>query len=410
MNELPPTAGLPLEWQDFSAALFAGNDDAGFSTSLAKFIDVPELDIFSSGTLCLSIAFETLKRKTGRSKVIVPAYTCPLVAIAARAAGVDVLLCDTQFGSTEMSLEVLKELCDETVAAVVPTDIAGLPCDIQSILPIAKAAGAYVVQDSAQSLGARLDGKSVGAYADIVIFSLAVGKGLSLYDGGIIATRDDELRREIRQIAKTRVFKKPAMNLLRAVELFGLMLLYNPSTLPLVYGNARRKALDEGDLIKAVGEDFDFEIPAYEFGLFRQRIGARAFKRLPSFIDAARSRALKHKKSIEAELGLQVLSEREGAIGNWPFLMLMAETEEQRDEIMNRLWRSNYGVTRLFINELSGYSYLNDCISRKPCPNAQDFAARSFSISNTHWMEDAQFTMILQALKSVVKPKQSSLV
>ncbi|MBX9723112.1 MAG: DegT/DnrJ/EryC1/StrS family aminotransferase, partial [Candidatus Obscuribacterales bacterium] len=260
MNELPPTAGLPLEWQDFLSAFFAANDDAGFLSSLAKFVDVPELDIFSSGTLCLSIAFETLKRITGRSKVIIPAYTCPLVAIAARAAGVEVLLCDTQFGSTDMDLVALKELCDETVAAVVPTDIAGLPCDIDAVLPVAKAAGAYVVQDSAQALGATLDGKSVGSAADIVVFSLAIGKGLSLYDGGIIATRDDELRHEIRQTAKTRVLKNSMMNLLRTIELFGFMFLYNPAALPLVYGNPRRKWLDQGNLITAVGEDFDFDI------------------------------------------------------------------------------------------------------------------------------------------------------
>lgn len=71
--EIPPTAGLPLGFTDLFSAR-AGD----FSQQLAEFLDVPEVGIECSGTASLIGIFETLCRRSGRTTVVVPAYTCPL--------------------------------------------------------------------------------------------------------------------------------------------------------------------------------------------------------------------------------------------------------------------------------------------------------------------------------------------
>ncbi|MBX9771816.1 MAG: aminotransferase class I/II-fold pyridoxal phosphate-dependent enzyme, partial [Candidatus Obscuribacterales bacterium] len=307
-RELPPTAGLPLLWRDFGAA-FAGGRAGEFEQALASFLHVPQLDLFSSGTLCLAIAFETLKEATGRKRVILPAYTCPLVAIAAHHAGMEIVLCDTAKNSFELDNHALEQLCDESIAAVVPTDIAGLPADLTELAMIAKSAGAYVIEDAAQALGAQRAGRPLGRDADMTVFSLAVGKGLSLYDGGILVVKDGELRAQMRQIAARRIRKAPHVNLIRLIQLLGLHLLYNPYGLSYVYGDPLRSALAKGDLLGAVGDEFDFEIPAYEFDELRKRIGKSALLRLPGFVSENRIRANERADKIEVQSGLQVLRE-----------------------------------------------------------------------------------------------------
>ncbi|MBX9689310.1 MAG: aminotransferase class I/II-fold pyridoxal phosphate-dependent enzyme [Candidatus Obscuribacterales bacterium] len=396
LMELPPTAGLPLQLSDFSSALFSKySAEKSFEKALAEILQADALDIYSSGTLCLRIAFETIKELSGRTKVIIPAYTCPLVPIAAHAAKMEVLLCDTKAGGFDFDLSNLEKLCDKSIAAIVPTNIAGLPADLKKPKELARAFGAYLIEDAAQSLGAR---RFDFEHADITVYSLAAGKGLSLYDGGILHCRDAELRVKSRLIGARFTRADAFLSLRRSLEIFGLWLFYNPQGLKFVYGNSLRSHLKQGDLLKAVGEDFELDIPAYEFGEFRKRIGLSALRRFPEFLSKNRLRALFRKKVLEEQFALDVLSEEEGTEGSWPFLMLLCKTQSDRDKIMDCLWGSGLGITRLFIQELPAYEYLRAIVPQVSMPNARDFAQRSFSITNSAFLREDMFRQILSSL------------
>jgi dTDP-4-amino-4,6-dideoxygalactose transaminase len=338
---------------------------------------------------------------TGRKRVIVPAYTCPLVPIAAHAAGVEVVLCDTQADNCNLDLAMLARICDRSIAAVVPTDIAGFPGDISPVREIAGACGAFVVEDAAQALGGRINGRPAGAGADIAVYSLSAGKGLSLYDGGILAVRDPDLRQKVQKVAERRVKKQPQMNLLRLGQLLGLWLFYNPSGLFWVYGQSLRHWLKQKDLVRAVGEHFDFDIPAYEFDELRKRIGASALTRLPESVYNNRQRGLARREIIASELGLNVLGETGTSEGTWPFLLILTETGAERDCIMEKLWQSGLGVTRLFIHDLASYDYLRRIVPQQSMPNARSFAERSFSITNSHFLSGEEFATIVQTIRTV---------
>lgn len=408
-RELPPTAGMPLLLKDISFALFSNSslpEDRSFETMMADYLQVEELDVYSSATLCLSLAFEAIKETTGRSKVIVPAYTCPLLAIAAYKAGLELGICDTVVNGFDLDPSHLEKLCDKSTAAVVPTAIAGLPPELESTLAIARAAGAFVIEDAAQALGAKRNGKPLGCDADLTVFSLAVGKGLSLYDGGLISTKDPALREQIRKVAKRRISANLILSLQRLLETLALALCYNPEALYFLYGQPLRRNLEKGKLEEAVGDVFELELPAYPFDSFRKRMGVSALERLPEFLRQNRQRGLERSRLIEERsLGanggkLKVLTESPAAEGSWPFLMLLAESEERRDAILSRLWKSGLGVTRLFINSLANYEYLMHLLpqAQAATPNADSFAKRSFSISNSHFLEESDFEKILAGL------------
>jgi len=192
--EVPPTAGLPPRFGDLLP--FAG---PSLAAQAAQFLGVDEVQIECSGSAALVVALTALKRRSPRTSVIVPAYTCPLVAIAVAHCGLKLRLCDLLPGGIDMDPAALAALCDDDTLAIVPTHLAGRIADVDTAIACARGVGAWVIEDAAQALGARFaDGRAVGTRGDIGFFSLAVGKGLTTFEGGLLIARDASLRAELR--------------------------------------------------------------------------------------------------------------------------------------------------------------------------------------------------------------------
>jgi dTDP-4-amino-4,6-dideoxygalactose transaminase len=85
--------------------------------------------------------------------------------------------------------------------AVIPVDLFGLPADYRTILPIARARGLFVLQDAAQSFGARWCDEPAGGQGDAAATSFYPTKPLGAYgDGGAVLTSDDRLADEVRSL------------------------------------------------------------------------------------------------------------------------------------------------------------------------------------------------------------------
>jgi dTDP-4-amino-4,6-dideoxygalactose transaminase len=85
--------------------------------------------------------------------------------------------------------------------AVIPVHLYGNPADMPSILELARRYDLYVIEDSAQSHGATLDGRMTGAWGDIAAFSFYPTKNLgALGDGGMVVTNDVKLGDRVRQL------------------------------------------------------------------------------------------------------------------------------------------------------------------------------------------------------------------
>lgn len=390
-RELPPTAGMPLEWSDFFASFSLDR----FALDLAAFLQVEEVQLEASGSAAMVVAFEALKRMNKRRTVILSGYTCPLVAIAAHQAGLKVRVCDTAKDSFEFDLAKLADLCDSDTLCIVATHLAGLPVEMEPLLKLSRDCGAYLIEDAAQSLGATTVEGKVGTVGDIGIFSLACGKGFSLYDGGLLVTNNAALRASLKRVSAEIVRRRPLINFQRSLMMLGYAAFYNPTGLNFVYGNDLRSQLAKGDLIAAVGDHFEFEIPLYRFHDLRLAVGAAALRRLPEFLRDNRARGLRRQLLLKERLGINVLTERSGVQGSWPFLMLLFDSETQRDAVLANLWTSGLGVTRLFIHALSDYGYLREIVGTPDLPNARDFAARSMTITNSFWLCDRDFEQVL---------------
>ncbi|WP_243047417.1 DegT/DnrJ/EryC1/StrS family aminotransferase [Dyella sp. RRB7] len=393
-RELPPTAGLPLRLTD----LWPGR--AAFAERVAQWLGVDPLQLECSGTAAMVVALRAMHRlRPQRDEVIVPAWTCPLVALAIHRAGLKPRLCDLTPNHFDMDAAQLGALAGERTLAIVPTHLAGRIADVNLVLDVAHRVGAYVLEDAAQALGAQQDGRSVGLLGDAGFFSLAVGKGLTLFEGGLLLTRDPVLRDAFAVSHDATIRPDARMDWQRALELIGYTLAYRPSLLSLAYGRPLRKALAANDPVAAVGDDFGPDIPLHTVSPWRQAVGSRALKRLPAFLDATRTQALARVARLCRIPGVTVFDDAPRQRGVWPFLLLTLPSEAARDDALRSLWTAGVGVSRLFIHALPDYAYLRGIVPDTPLPNARDFAARSLTISNSLWLDEATFASICTVLE-----------
>lgn len=80
---------------------------------------------------------------------------------------------------------------------VVPVDFTGLPCDMPAIRALADRYGFALVEDASHAVGATFDGRPVGEYADITIFSFHPVKIVTTGEGGMAVTRNAELAQKM---------------------------------------------------------------------------------------------------------------------------------------------------------------------------------------------------------------------
>ncbi len=381
-REAPPTSGLPLLVRDF----LPRPEELSFEGSLKEFLGVTDVLVTPSGTAAMLIALEALKRRSERKEVIVPAYTCSLVKKAVELAGLNLVTCDIQRERPDFDFEQLKNLCSEETLCIVPTHLAGIPSDMTAAAGIAKSCGAVVLEDAAQALGALINGKHAGTLGEIGFYSFAVGKGINLYEGGALAAGESEIFEVLKKTAERLLKNDIIAELMRCAQLIGCGLLYNPRGLHWVYGAPRRASLRRGDFADAAWDFPPGDVVLNRVSRFRKRAGARSLERYAAHLGRNRNRAARRLEALQSVPEVSVIEPLPGTEGTFPFFLLTAENPDVCRRIMDLLWASPYGVTKLFVNPLA------------ELPNARSFADRSFTISNSEFLSEDDFSIVLEAL------------
>jgi len=152
----------------------------------------------SSGTSSIHLAL--IAAGVGRGdEVIIPSYTCvsvayPILYQDARPVVVDV---NPDFN---LNVEDLKESIDDRTKAVIVPHMFGFPADIGEIKEICNDEGVTLIEDCSQSIGALYDGKKVGTFGDISIFSFYATKMITSVQGGMLCTDQDELIQKVKDL------------------------------------------------------------------------------------------------------------------------------------------------------------------------------------------------------------------
>jgi perosamine synthetase len=157
---------------------------------------------FGTGRAALAAAISMAIRATGRSTVVLPAYTSYSVAAAAAAAGARVRLCDLSPTSLDFDATDLDECVDDETAAVVLGNLFGFPSLATGVEWI-QDRGALVIDDAAQALGARTAAGPVGWRGDLGVLSFGRGKCVTTGDAGVLLVHSERLKAFVADVPRS---------------------------------------------------------------------------------------------------------------------------------------------------------------------------------------------------------------
>jgi dTDP-4-amino-4,6-dideoxygalactose transaminase len=183
------------------SAFINGKYVTEFENAFASYQEAQHCIGVGNGTDALEIILEALALPP-KSEVLVPANSFIATAEAVTRRGLRVKFCDCDPETYCIDLkDILKKVTSRT-SAVIVVHLYGQPCDMDSILAIAKKKGLRVIEDCAQVHGALYKGQKLGGLGSAGAFSFYPGKNLGAYgDAGAIVTNDPDLARKCRMIA-----------------------------------------------------------------------------------------------------------------------------------------------------------------------------------------------------------------
>lgn len=179
--------------------LTQGPTIARFEEALARVGGAACAVAFSSGTAALHAACWAAGLGSGDEAITTP-LTFAATANAVVYRGACPVFADIDAATLNLDPDAVKRAATDRTRALLPVDFAGLPCDYDALLPLAREHGWMVIQDAAHSLGAAYSGSPVGALSDMTIFSFHPAKLITCGEGGAVLTNRPELAERLRRM------------------------------------------------------------------------------------------------------------------------------------------------------------------------------------------------------------------
>lgn len=175
------------------------------------------------------------------AEIILPAYTCVVVAHAVALSGNTPKFVDIQLHDYNMDLDLVEEAINVRTRVIIATHLFGYPLNVDRLNEIVQTAEAHfghkiwIIQDCAHSFGAKWNDQLVCKEGDLALYGLNISKTMNSIFGGMITTDDEEIYQELRKYRGLR-FRPPGnvKSVLRASYLAAVAVSFNPHFYPIV--------------------------------------------------------------------------------------------------------------------------------------------------------------------------------
>jgi dTDP-4-amino-4,6-dideoxygalactose transaminase len=169
-----------------------------FEENIASYCNVPHAIGCGSGTDALVLGLRALGVGPG-DEVITSPFSFFSTASSIVLAGAKPVFADIAPDTFNLDCSMLEDSITEKTAAALPVHLFGQCADMNAIAATAARHGIPVLEDAAQAIGARFDGRPAGSMGDIGIFSFYPTKNLGGYgEAGLLTTAGDELAGKLR--------------------------------------------------------------------------------------------------------------------------------------------------------------------------------------------------------------------
>lgn len=181
-----------------SGRYILGPQVMAFEQEFAKYCESDFAVGVDNGTSALYLVLQSLGLKPGDEVITAPNSFLASASTIALAGGRPVFVDIRPDGNLDP--DRLESAITEQTRAIVPVHLTGRPARMPEILEIARRHNLFVMEDAAQAVGARLNGKRAGSWGEAACFSLHPLKNLrAIGDGGIVTTNDRMLYERLKQ-------------------------------------------------------------------------------------------------------------------------------------------------------------------------------------------------------------------
>jgi len=172
-----------------------------FENTLSEYLGVPFVKAVSSGTSALVLALKSLRLPEG-SDVLMTANSGAYSRIAAEISNLNSVYVDVELDGL-LTVMALEKAATENTKALIVTHLYGQLGEMDEIYQFCKENKVYLVEDCAQALGAKRDGRFAGSWGDVSAFSFYPTKNLgAMGDAGAVATSSKAIYEKIEKLSQ----------------------------------------------------------------------------------------------------------------------------------------------------------------------------------------------------------------
>jgi perosamine synthetase len=360
IRRIQPPVGYRVRLSEVARAaargLAAGRATEALEQQAADHFGVSRVFAVSSGKAALTTALRALHAMTGRTKVILPAYTCYSVPSAIVKAGLIPVPCDIASGSFDYDYGRLQPMLGRDVLCALSVHLFGIPADTHRLKDLCAPEGIFVVEDAAQAMGVEARGELLGTRGDVGFFSLGRGKNVTCGSGGLILTNAAEIATRLGAlIAPSRQGFGAALR--TVVELSAMSIFIAPH---MYWFPAGIPALKLGETI------FHPEFPVAALPEFQARMLVGWRQRLAALNAVRRETGAFYRRTVAAA---------SGGDADVPYLRfpVMAASRSVRDRILEE--GKAFGISAMYPASVGAIPQIRTLLSEHRFPEAERVAA-----------------------------------
>lgn len=358
---------------------------------LSEFTNTPKTVCLNSATAALELTLRVLGIGEG-DEVIVPAMTYTASCSVIYHVGAKAVIVDIAEDNHEMNYDALADAITENTKAVIPVDLAGIPCDYDKIFEVVeskkhlfKANSEYqeklgrvaVVADGAHALGSTYKGKKIGSVADFTTFSFHAVKNFTTAEGGSVTWKENE--------------NFDNEELYREYQIYSL------------HGQTK----DALAKTKAGSWEYDIVIPGYKCNLtdIAASIGLVQLDRYPKLLERRENIIDQYNKGFEGTriTALSHSSDDYKSCGHLYITHVEGATFEQRGEIIVKMAERGISCNVHYkpLPLLTAYNNLGFDIENYP--NAYNYYVKEITLPLHTKLSDEDVAVIISNFKEIVE-------
>jgi len=163
---------------------------------LKNILKVNNISLFNNGTIALLVGLKAMDLPFG-SEVITTPFTFAATPHCIVWNNCKPVFCDIEPDTMTIDADKIESLITPNTSAILGVHVYGFPCDVEKIDKIAKKHNLRVIYDAAHAFSTEINGKGIGTFGDITMFSFHATKLFNTIEGGCLTYNDENLKRKI---------------------------------------------------------------------------------------------------------------------------------------------------------------------------------------------------------------------